>query len=380
MNAVALKMLFGDRAKYLGLVFGVAFASLLITQQSATFVGIMERTASVIADADEADLWVMDPQVRYLDTVRPLRETDLARVRGAPGVAWAVPLYKGNALVRTLDGRIDNALLLGVDDATLIGTPRRLLLGTLEDLRQPDAVAVDAAGYRRLWPGTPMQLGQELELNDRRAVVAAITDATAAFSATIIVYARYSLATAYVPQGRNMLSFILARSAAGETPEQAAVQIHEATGLQALSASAFKSETIKYYLANTGIPISFGVVILLGVVVGVAIVGLTFNMFVADNIRQFGALKAIGLTNGGLIRMVLLQAAVVSGTGYGLGTGLAAAFFALATRSGSDLRGFTLPWWVAAGMAGLLVAIMLLATATSLRRVLRLDPATAFRG
>ena len=51
MNGVALRMLFGDRTKYLGLVFGVAFATLLVTQQGSTFVGLMERTASVIADA-----------------------------------------------------------------------------------------------------------------------------------------------------------------------------------------------------------------------------------------------------------------------------------------------------------------------------------------
>ena len=30
MNLVALKMLWGDKAKYLGLVFGIAFATLLM--------------------------------------------------------------------------------------------------------------------------------------------------------------------------------------------------------------------------------------------------------------------------------------------------------------------------------------------------------------
>lgn len=380
MNGVALKMLFGDRTKYLGLVFGVAFATLLVTQQGSTFVGLMERTASVIADAAEANVWVMDPQARYLDTVRPLRDTDLARVRGAPGVAWAVPLYKSNAPLKTLEGRIDNALLIGVDDATLIGAPRRFKLGAASDLQRPDAVAIDEAGYRRLWPGEPLRFGHELELNDRRAVVTAITDAAAAFSATVIIYTRYSLATAYVPQGRNQLSFVLARAANGTAPDAAATSIQDATGLQALSSAAFRAKTIRFYLANTGIPISFGIVIVLGVIVGVAIVGLTFNMFVAENIRQFGALKAIGLTNGGLVRMVLLQAAVVGGIGYGLGLGLAAAFFTFATRNASGLRGFVLPWWVAAGMAGLLVAILLLATAASLRWVMRLDPATVFRG
>ena len=35
MNFVALKMLVGDRAKYLGIIMGLTFASLLITQQAS---------------------------------------------------------------------------------------------------------------------------------------------------------------------------------------------------------------------------------------------------------------------------------------------------------------------------------------------------------
>jgi len=35
MYAIALKMLIGDRGKYLGIIMGLTFASLLITQQSS---------------------------------------------------------------------------------------------------------------------------------------------------------------------------------------------------------------------------------------------------------------------------------------------------------------------------------------------------------
>jgi putative ABC transport system permease protein len=379
MRGIALKMLFGDRAKYLGMVFGVALSTLLITQQSALFYCLMTRTASVIDDAREADIWVMDPQAKYVDTVRPMRDTELARVRGVPGVAWAVPLYKATAAVKTLDGALDNALLIGLDDASLIGGPRRFALGSIESLRAPDAVAIDRAGYALLWPGQPERTGRELELNDRRAVVTAITEASAAFTSRIVIYTRYNQALTYVPQPRNQLTFVLARAAAGQDPSAVAATIAARTGLQARSAAEFRRQTIGYYLVNTGIPISFGIVILLGVIVGVAVVGLTFNMFVADNLRQFGALKAIGTTNRRLIGMVLVQAGMVGATGYGLGLGFAAAFFEFATRGNSDLRGFYLPWWIAAGVAGATASIILLAILTGMRRVLVLDPAIVFR-
>jgi len=377
MAVIALKMLFGDRAKYLGLIFGVAFATLLIAQQGGLFVGLMTRTANVIADAQEVDIWVMDPQARYLDTTRSLRPTELPRVRGVAGVAWAVPLYKSTIPLKTLDGRIENTMMLGVDDATLIGATSRWVMGSLADLRRPDAVAIDQAGYQRLWPGEPLRLGRELELNDHRAVISAITDASAAFTANIIMYAPYSRATAYSPQGRNSVSFILARAAQGQDSRDVAAKISTQTGLQALSTADFRWKTIKFFLQNTGIPISFGVVILLGVVVGVAIVGLTFNIFIAENLRQYGALKAMGLSDLHLVGLVLLQALVVGAVGYGIGIGVAAMFFHFATQG--ELRGFYLPWWIAAGVAGLTVLIMALATIASLRRVVVLDPAIVFR-
>ncbi len=71
MYRIALKMLFGDRAKYIGLVFGVAFSTLLINQQCGIFVGLIGRSASIIDDTPEADIWVMDPGVKNLDTVFP---------------------------------------------------------------------------------------------------------------------------------------------------------------------------------------------------------------------------------------------------------------------------------------------------------------------
>jgi putative ABC transport system permease protein len=146
MNWVALRMLTGDRGKYLGIVFGVAFAALLMAQQAATFVGLMRNTASQIRDLEGAAIWVMDPNVRFVDDVKPLSDVELERVRGVPGVEWAVRLYKGQARARFPDGNFQQMILLGLDDATLIGAPRDLLLGSLADLRRPDAVIMDEAG------------------------------------------------------------------------------------------------------------------------------------------------------------------------------------------------------------------------------------------
>src|SRR5213083_2034702 len=142
MNRIALKMLMGDRSKYFGLMFGVTFATLLMSQQLSIFLGIMRRTSSQILDVRDADIWVMDNKVRYIDEVPGLPEGDLHRVRGVPGVEWAVRLYKGQLRARLPDGNFRSVIVFGLEDATLVGAPQELLAGNLADLRQPDAVII----------------------------------------------------------------------------------------------------------------------------------------------------------------------------------------------------------------------------------------------
>ena len=380
MFSVALKMLFADPVKYIGLIFGVAFSTLLITQQGGIFAGVIARTSSLITDAQEADIWVMDPAVAYIDSVKPLRDVDLLRVKGVVGVSWAVPFYKAIAPLKTFDGVVESTLLLGIDDYSLIGAPQTFLLGALENLRTPNAIAIDRAGYLKLFPGKPMELGGELELNDRRAFIAAIVEASAPFATTPVIYTRYSQALLYLPQGRNQMSFILARSRNGNAPDDVARAISAQTGLKALSSDNFASLTQRYYMINTAIPVNFGIVISLGILVGVAVVGLTFYMFVFENLQQYATLKAIGITDRLLVAMVLTQAAAVGLMGYGIGVGSAAAFFRLAARSIIEFRGLYLSWWIPVLSFVPMFAIVVLSVLLSLRAILRSDPAAIFRG
>ena len=144
MNAVALRMLTGDPAKYLGLIFGIAFASMLMSQQVSIFVGLMLRTASQILDVREADVWVMDPRVQYVDEIEPMTDTQLYRVRGVSGVDWAEPYYKGLTVARAKDGVLQQVILQGLSDATLTGAPTKMILGFASSAPAADARAIVA--------------------------------------------------------------------------------------------------------------------------------------------------------------------------------------------------------------------------------------------
>lgn len=379
MIGIALKMLRGDRAKYLGLIFGVTFATLLMAQQVSIFIGLMTRTASAILDVTEADIWVMDPRVRYIEEVEPLRDIDLSRVRGIGGVAWAVPFYKGLNTIRMPDGLTQQVQLIGVDDVSLTGLCHSMLYGARDSIRQPQTAIMDINGYVFTWPGQKPHPGKIVEMNDHRLVINGLCDARPTFLTFPIMYVTYDTAMDIIPPARNRMSFVLVKAAHGQDIPDLVTKIHSQTGLQVLTRHDFAWRSINYILERTGIPINFGITVFLGILIGGAITAQTFYIFVIENLKQFAAMKAIGVTNGQLLRMVLAQAGLVAFIGYGLGIGMTALFFR-ATAGSPALKGFVLHWQVMAGTAGIIAIIIMLAIVFSLRRVFRLDPAIVFRG
>ena len=381
MNFVALRMLTGDRAKYIGLMFAIAFSTFLLENQSSIFAGIMKRTTSQILDVTDADIWVMDKKTLYIDEVKALTDNDLYRVRSVPGVRWAVRLFKGQPRAKALDGTFRVVIMLGLDDASLVGAPARdkMLLGAVDALRQPDAVIIDRVGYSFLFPGQPLELGRTLELNDHLVHIVGVAEAAAPFATFPVMFARYSQAIGFVGRERDQLSFVLVKPQPSISVHALCARIEAHTGLRAVSGIDFAWQTVRYYLKNTGIPVNFGITIGIALIVGAVVAGQTFYIFTIENLKQFGALKAIGVTNTRIVGMILLQACTVVAMGYSMGSGIAGLFFAMTLRN-NPTRGLVLLWQTMTGVAVAIFLVVFLASLLSIRRVLVLEPAVVFRG
>jgi putative ABC transport system permease protein len=403
VNFVALKMLMGDRAKYLGILMGITFAALLITQQLSIFIGLMTRTFGFLSDTRLPDIWVMDPKVQFVDDIKPLQDTVLYRVRGIEGVDWAMPLYKGLLKARLQSGAFQTCNVIGLDDATLAGGPAEMVEGTLADLRRSEGIIVDDVGAAtrlarvpedaqgRPIKGAqalPLKVGDTLELNDRRAVVVGICRVSRTFQSQPVIYTTYTRAMQYAPRERKLLSFVLVKAKPGVDPQELCDRIESQSSgggptggdehkrLIAMTTEAFSWKTVWYFMKYTGIPINFGIAVTLGFLVGTAIAGQTFYQFTLDNLRQFGSLKAMGATNTRLLMMIMLQALVVGLIGYGIGVGLASLFGQLTGRTELAFR-LVPQTLLATGMAITLICV--LASVVSLWRVMKLEPAMVFK-
>jgi putative ABC transport system permease protein len=379
MHHIPLKMLTGDRAKYFGILSGIAFASLLLSLFGSIFAGLVGRMTAPIEDAGIADIWVMDPKVTAIDNSVGMREAELSRVRGVEGVRWAVPMIRGRLKARLANGDFQTCTLVGLDDATLTAGPPIVLEGTLADLRRANAVFVDRAEASRKLsaPDRALRLGDELELNDRRAVVSGFVRITPSFDTVPTLFTTYQRAIEFAPPERKPLTFVLVKAADGIDPADLARRIARDTGLGARTTREFSRSTVAYLFGATGIAQNFGLTLGLGFLIGLAVTGQTFFAFVQDNLRYFGVMKAMGATDRRIVGMVALQSAVVAVQGFGIGAGLAAWIGYLARDSALTIR---TPYWLLAAVGAAVLVIAVVSALLSVRRILALPPAAVFNG
>ena len=394
MTFIALKMLVGDRAKYAGLLLGIAFTAFLVTFAASYFAGFMTRGFALIAENGATDVWVMDPAVTSVEQTATMPDSALARVRSVSGVRYATPLALGSADARLPNGRFQPFQIVGVDDSTLIGAPRLKDGKSPTVLHAPDAILVDAGGTSGKlgtparsvdqWPADGAHLaaplrelraGDELLINDNRVRVAGVSATLPRFPPRPLVYTTYSNAIRILPPEREHLTFILVRSIDGTSPSDLAQRIEGRTGLRARTADDFKADTVRWYLVNSEDVGDMSAMLILAMSVGFGVAGIMLYMFTYESLEQYAVLKAMGATPRGLLAMVLVQSGLCAVIGTGIGIGLCALLGELASAAGYPFR---MMWFTPlAGTAGVLI-VSLTAALISVRPVLKLEPSVVF--
>jgi putative ABC transport system permease protein len=386
MIRIALRMLIGDRAKYLGLLGGFFFTALMITQMTSLFAGIMSRTFTVVTETTNVDIWVMDPAVESVNEPAPMPETNLQRVRSITGVKYAMPLYVGNLRARLPSGRFVNAEVVGVDAATMIGAPNSDGFDW-SNLRLSDAVVVDRLSARNFLydtfdandphgPTRPINVGDEITLNDRQSRVVGIADAGSRMFAKPVLYTTYDRAVTWAPRQAHLLTYIIVKANDGTDPETLARAIEHQTGLRARTKHQLDADTVWYTIAHTDIVKQVGFMVLLTSTVGVIVSGLLLSMFITDNLKYFASLKAMGLSDLRIVGMLYLQTLWCGVFGTAMGMGAACGVGAVMRQVNMP---FLLLWPAAVAIPAVILTLCLIAATLSVRRVLALEPAMVFR-
>lgn len=396
MFYIALKILMGDRAKYVGLLLGITFTAFLVTFALSYFAGFMTRGFALITENNTADVWIMDPAVTSTELTINIPDSALERIRSVEGVSYAVPLLLNDVDVRFPNGHFQSFQVIGVDDATLAGAPMLKDGGAPTMLHAPDMVIVDAGGStgklqtpmhkKDQWPhdGAHLEVqsrellaGDELLVNDHRIKVAGISQTVPRFPPKPLIYTSYSNAVRILPVEGKWLTFVMATAMPGVTPQKLAQRIQQRTGLRARTAEEFKADTVAWYLINSEDVGDMAAMLILAMTVGFGVTGVMLYMFTYENLKQYAVLKAMGATRRVLLTMIFVQAGICSLLGTCIGIGVCALVGELAVLADFPFR---MMWFTPLfGILGVLM-VSLTAAAISVRPVLRLEPAVVFSG
>jgi putative ABC transport system permease protein len=267
------------------------------------------------------------------------------------------------------DGNQTAFYLLGYDPSAHQGGPWTIREGTGEV--KSGEVVLD----RVLASKNNVKVGDTVELVDGEFKVVGLSDETAAVGN---FYAFVTLDDAReLLRAGDRVSYYLVQPAAGTSPAELADRIDQRLGsVDALTSEEFADNSRAIVVSMIGRPLY--AMIGIGLLVGIALVALTVLATVAEQMQEFGVLKAVGVTSRQLYREVLLQAAMLAAVGYLIGAAVTyAAQFAIREGLG-DVTVEVTPTMLAA-MFGVTVVMAVLGSITPVRRVARLDPAVVFR-
>jgi putative ABC transport system permease protein len=374
MILIALKMLIGNRAAFIGAIFGTFLAILLISQQSAIFLGLVSRSYRIVTDIDLPNIWVIDPATHGEDLIRSMPKDYLGYIRSIPGIEWAEPINYLAIPFTTPYSKFKVAEIYGVDDETLIGIPP-LIKGNIDDLHKEGGIIIDSNSAENLLAkilpnGTkiPLKIDDNLEINGHRAVIVGIGKPTPGFYPQPIIFTTNSQFQKY--SGTSRIQYIAAKTKESVDINKVLNQINSNPLVLGLAKDQLASRMANHFL-KTGILINFALSVALGLIIGFSIAGQIFYIMTIHNLNYYALIKALGGTKWVILKMIVAQALVVGIIGYILGTGTTL-LWGLAIKH--TTLAFEFPWQLLAFTAIFSLLICVFTAGLSIKKVLKLDP------
>ena len=283
-----------------------------------------------------------------------------------PGVSEAAPITNGLTVLRLHDKRVAS-MLIGYEPGAL-GGPWEMFRG--QPPSGPGEIAVD----RVLADAHGIEIGDHVAVRGSTLHVVGLTDDTASWMTPIVFVAR---ATANEMERRSATaSFFLLRSRDEDADKLAAEVSRRFPDLSVMTARDVAETSRELSARSFNAPLLMMVVI--AILIGALVIGLTTYGFVSERRREYGALKAVGERNRHLYRLVTKQALALAAFGLASGIVVAQAAAWAIHSAWPKFLFVSLPQHFAI----LLFAVVFMALVGALvpvRVLARLDPAEVFR-
>jgi putative ABC transport system permease protein len=374
---LARKLLFHDRVRFAVAIAGVSVSVMLVLVQVGLYFGFMD-TASSIIDASTADLWVTKAGNESFEFASPYDERTLYKVSSLPGVARTDRVVLNFAQLKLPDGGDLGVQVVGVETAPghlPMLAPWHVVAGEPHRLAEPGAITIDASEYAKLKMD---HVGEVTEIAGVRAEVVAMTSGVRSFTTSPIVFADLRTARSFLPQlGDEAVTYVLVRVAPGASIDAVKAEIDALPHLKAFTTPEMSQRTRSYWSSRTGVGAGFFTTAVLGVIVGFVVVGQILYSGTLQYLKEYGTLKAMGARNSAVVRVILAQAMISAVLGFVVGGVMAVGMQAVMAKANLSIALFP---GLYGGTAVVTAVMCSCASLLSIVKVLRLDPASVFKG
>jgi putative ABC transport system permease protein len=368
---LALRNLFHDRLRFIATLIGIVFSVVLVLVQMGLYSGF-GRMVTMMIDHAATDLWVVSRGTNSMEDISQFDSGIRDKVLAIDGVAEAVPLVIGFSDWHLPEGGERTPVFIVGSDPKHRGLePWNVVEGAAKDLSAPDAVAVDRSYYDRLGISG---MGSTAEINQRKVKVAVVTDGIRSFTTMPYVFSGLDAARTYLDLPPSKISQILVRVKHGTDLKRVRNEIQsKVSNVEVLTPQEFRQRSRTFWLFSTGAGAALFAGVLLGVIVGTAILAQTLYSNTREHLPEFAALRAIGCSNRYIFRIIRYQALLNAAIGLCLAGAIGAVVVYLTAKS-------ALPIIITPLQAGGLVVIILLMCLVSaivaIARVVRIDSVT----
>jgi putative ABC transport system permease protein len=377
MWTLARKLLLHDRLRFAVAIAGVSVSVMLVLVQVGLYFGFMD-TASSLIDASSADLWVGKAGNESFEFASPFDERAFYKIASVPGVAQADRVLMNFAQFKLADGGDLGVQIVGIETThgrSPLLAPWHVVAGSPSRLVEPGAIVVDRSEYPKLKID---RVDYTTEISGVRAQVVALTHGIRSFTTSPIVFADLRTARSYLRAlGDDAVTYVLVKVAPGVDVDVVKQRIDALPHMAAYKTDEMSTRTRSYWSTRTGVGAGFFTTAVLGVIVGFVVVGQILYSGTLQYIREYGTLKAMGARNGMVVRLILWQALISAALGFVVGGVLA--FGMQAAMAKANLSVALFPGLYAATLV-VTIAMCSLASLLSIVKVLRLDPASVFKG
>ena len=370
---LALRNLLHDRVRLAVTLVGILFSIVLVAVQLGLYLGSSRMITANIARSN-ADLFVTTYGAKsFEDGGVLLTDRDRHQALAAAGVQSVVPIVVSFAEWRKPAGGSSRVVLVGSDSEDKGLVPWSLAEGTLEDIKAPDAIAVDRSYLDELGV---TGIGDTAQAAMGRVKIRALTEGVRSFTQSPYAYTTLNRARQLLGVGDDRSTFLLVKLAPGADVAKVQADLRQRLeGDDVLTKDEFESRSLKQWLFRTGAGLALIGGAILGSLVGTVIVAQTLYSSTKDHIHEFATLRALGSSKGYIHKVILVQAGLSAVMGYLLGM-MIALLVLYASRNSS------LPLVMTPGLAFWLFALTLFMCAISalsaIVKVTKIDPATVF--